>query len=120
MRPRFISAQRKHRIAEHMAMVVMAIQLSVVLALALVPGEPPRMQIGFLEGLWASARRPTFYPFVALLTAGPVLTVLALRWPGRHRAWLALAWCAFALVGMIVFGRRVAVMVDVVWWQLFP
>lgn len=116
---RIISVDRKRRMAEHMAMVVMAVQVSALMALMLVPGRPPILQVEFLEMLWASARRPTFYPLVALFTAGPLLTVIAVWQPGRHRAWLALAWCMFALVGIIAFGRRVAVMVDIVWWQVF-
>lgn len=113
-----IGPRRRRRIAEHMAMVVMALQVSLVLAMALVPGEPPRVQMNWLELLWSSARRPMFYLLLAALIGGPALTLLAVRQPGRHRAWLALAWCAFSLVLMILFARRVAVMLDVLWRQM--
>ena len=110
--------RRRQRMAEHAALVVIALQVSLVLALVLVPGEPPTTRMAWVELLWASARRPTFYPFVAVLTAGPALTLLAVREAGRHRAWLALAWCAFSLVLMLVFARRIAVMLDVLWRQM--
>lgn len=100
-----------------MAQVVIALQVSLVLALVLVPGDPPEVRLTWLELLWASARRPMFYPFVAVLIAGPVLTLLAVSQPGRHRAWLALGWCAFSLVIMLLFARRIAVMLEVLWRQ---
>ncbi len=99
-----------------MALVVLVLQVLVLVALALTPGEPPAMRMALLERLWAAARQPTFYPLIALLIGGPVLTLLALRMAGRHQAWLAMGWCGFAFVLMIAFGHRVAVMLDVLWW----
>ena len=103
--------------SEHLAWVVVALQVAVLLALALTPGEPPP-RVELFELLWAAARRPTFYPLVALLTAGPILTALALREPGRQRAWLATAWCAFTLIALVAFGPRLVVMIDVLWWYV--
>lgn len=111
-------AGRRRRFAGRLTAVVMALQVSLLAVLALVPGEPPRLQFTWLELLWAAGRRPTFYPLLAVFTAGPALTLLAVAVPGRHRAWLALSWCAFSLALMVLFGRRIAVMLDVLWWQV--
>jgi len=100
-----------------MAMVVMALQAAVLLTLLLTPTHPPA-RLTFFELLWASARRPTFYPLVALMLAGPVLTWLALLERGVHRRWLAVTWCAFLLAVVIGFGDRVAAMLRVMLWQV--
>lgn len=114
----WLSHARRRRIAEHAALVVIALQVSLLLALLLVPGDPPTVRLRWLDLLWAAGREPMFYPFVAVWTAGPALTFIALRRPGPHRLWLLTAWAAFVLVLILAFGRRVAVMMDVLWWQV--
>lgn len=77
--------------------------------------DPPRGQL--FELVWAWMHQPTFYPFVALLIGGPVLTVLAIRLKGPHRIWLVLSWIAFGLVAWFVFHDRLIVMVNVLRWK---
>lgn len=103
--------------AEHLALVVIALQAVLLLAFAATPTDPPP-RITLFELLWASARKPTFYPLVALILAGPPLTILALRKAGRHRWWLAISWVGFAALLIACFGQRVAVMLRVLWWQV--
>ena len=102
---------------EHVALVIIALQAVLLLALAATPADPPP-RITLFELLWASARKPTFYPLVALMLAGPPLTVIAMRKTGRHRWWLALSWMGFTAILIACFGQRVAVMLRVLWWQV--
>lgn len=77
--------------------------------------DPPRVRI--MNLIWAWMHQPTFYPFVALLIGGPVLTVIAIRIAGTHRIWLVVSWLAFCLVAWNVFQHRLLVMVDVLRWK---
>lgn len=96
--------------------VLLALQLAVLVAFWVTPGEPPgRSALGQL--LWAAARRPTFYPLAALLVAGPVLTAVAWRVRGRHRGWALAGWAVFLAVALPVFGHRLWVMLRVLWWR---
>ena len=103
--------------ANHMSLVVMALQGAVLLTLVLTPTElPPRITL--FELLWAAAREPEFYPLVALIGAGPVLTVMACQVRGGHRPWLAVTWGAFLVALLVGFGDRVALMLRILWWQV--
>ncbi len=118
MARRLVTAARKRAIAARLALVVLALQGAVLLALAMTPGDPPGgARLTLWQLLWASARKPTFYPLVGLLVAGPVLTVVAWRLRGPHRSWLVLGWGAFLAIAVPVYGFRLAVMLRVLWWQ---
>lgn len=114
--------RHKRAAAQRMALAVTALQLALLVALWATPGEPPRGSGGaggvtLWQLLWASARKPTFYPLVALLLAGPALSVVAWRIAGRHRLWLVTSWVAFAAIALPTFGDRLSVMLRVLWWQ---
>lgn len=116
MAKRLISLKRQRAIAARMTLGVVALQAAVLLAFAVTPGEPPAG--GTLwQLLWAASRRPTFYPLVALLLAGPPLTVLAWRIAGPHRRWLVAGWVVFLAVAVPLFGHRIWVMLRVLWWR---
>lgn len=78
--------------------------------------HPPR--IGLLELLWAWMHRPTFYPLVALLVGGPVLTIIAWRMRGRHHLPLLLSWLIFGVAAWYFFERRIDLMLRVLWHEL--
>ena len=99
-----------------MAWAVVLLQGAMLLTLAVTPAEPPP-RVTLFQLIWASARKPTFYPFVALLLAGPAFTLLAWQWRGRHRAVLMLGWLVFAGLTAHYFGERVMAMWRVIWWQ---
>ncbi len=104
------------RAANWMTWIVVLLQGAMLLTLAVTPAEaPPRTT--FFQLLWASARKPTFYPVGALLLGGPVFTLLAWQIRGRHRAVLIAAWFVFAGLTAHYFGERVMTMWHVVWWQ---
>ncbi|MEX1017711.1 MAG: hypothetical protein WD534_10180 [Phycisphaeraceae bacterium] len=116
-RRRWIGHARRRRAAEHLALVVLALQAALLVTLAVTPSRlPPRLTL--FELLWALPQRPTFYPFIAVLLAGPVLTVLACRVRGAHRVWLAVGWPVFVVVLLACFGNRVALMLRIIDWQL--
>lgn len=113
---RWITLSRQRRIAQRLALVVLALQGALLVALAVTPGDPPAS--GTLwQLLWAASRRPTFYPLVALLLAGPPLTWAAWRVRGVHRRWLAVGWGVFGIIAMTYFAGRLAVMLRVLWWR---
>lgn len=99
-----------------MTWTVVALQAALLLTLAVTPGDPPRAS-HLLQLIWAWMHKPTFYPLVALLCAGPPLSWLAWQTPGRHRAAIALAWALFLIVLATQFGERTAVMLRILWWQ---
>ncbi|MFA9477070.1 hypothetical protein ACERK3_02060 [Phycisphaerales bacterium AB-hyl4] len=112
----FIPLTRKRRVAEHMAMVVLALQATLLLTFQVTPSRlPPRLTL--LELLWALPQRPTFYPFIAVFLAGPPLTVLACRVPGKHRTWLIVGWIIFLSLLLTFFGDRVSLMLRILEWQ---
>lgn len=118
MARRILSLKRQRAIAERASLVVLALQGAVLLALAVTPGDPPGGQtLTLWQLLWAASRKPTFYPLVGLLLAGPVLTLVAWRITGRHRAWLVAGWLVFLAVAVPFFGQRLVVMLRVLWWQ---
>ncbi len=104
------------RAAHWMTWAVVLLQGAMLLTLAVTPAAaPPRGT--FFQLLWASARKPTFYPFVALLIGGPALTLLAWQMRGRDRAVLIASWFVFAGLTAHFFGERVMTMWRVVWWR---
>jgi hypothetical protein len=117
---RILGVRRQRMIAARLALAVLLLQGAVLLTWYVTPGEPPRGQtLTMWQLLWASSRKATFYPLVALLVAGPVLTVLACRVDGRHRLWLVCGWVGFALVATHAFSHRLEVMLRVLWWQFW-
>lgn len=112
----WIALARKRRVAEHMAMVVLALQAALLLTFQVTPSRlPPRLTL--LELLWALPQRPTFYPFLAVFLAGPVLTVFACRVRGGHRVWLLIGWGTFMVLLLAFFGDRVSLMLRILEWQ---
>jgi len=68
------------------------------------------------ELLWAWMHRATFYPLVALVLAGPCLTIAAWVCRGRHRLWLVCSWTVFTIIMMKFHYHRAAAMLRVLWW----
>ncbi len=99
--------------------LVVALQAALLLTLAATPADPPTGPHP-LQLLWAWMHKPTFYPLVALLGAGPPLSWLAWRTPGQHRAALLCVWAGFLLILLTTFGHRTAVMLRILWWQVYP
>jgi len=94
-----------------MAWAVVALQGALLLTLAVTPSDPPEGP-HLLRLIWAWMHRPTFYPLAALLIGGPVLTYLAWQTRGKHRRGLVLSWVIFLIVLTTCFGRRVWVMLQ--------
>lgn len=109
---RTLSPARARRIAARMTFCVVALQAAMLIALWLDPVDPPRAGT-LLQLWWASTRRPSFVLLLAVLTAGPALTLLA--WPvrGRHRIWLVVAWAVFLAVVAGWYAHRAAVMLRI-------
>jgi hypothetical protein len=97
---------------------VLLLQGAVVLTFAVTPAwwQPPPGD--WLALLWAWMRKPQFYPLVALLVAGPALSIAAALVPGWHRLVLTVAWAGFAAVMCVVWGDRVETMLWVLWWRV--
>ena len=81
--------------------------------------DPATQPIGLepFELLWAWMHQPSFYPLVALLVAGPPLTLLSLRIHGPHRLPLILAWLIFVTVMYLWFYDRVLLKLEILWKQ---
>ncbi len=98
--------------ATRLTWCVAAMQGAVLLSFALVPARmPPNLPL--MDLLWASSRRPQFYPLVALLIAGPVLSVLAWQVRGWHRLTLAICWTAFIFAVLTYHSDRIRLMLRV-------
>ena len=76
---------------------------------------PPKMR--FIELVWAWMHRPTFYPLMVLVIAGPILSAVAWCCPGRHRLRLVASWLGLAVVLFWFHHDRVTAMLRVLWWQ---
>lgn len=96
--------------------IVVGLQAALLLTLAATPTDPPSGS-HFWQLIWAWMHKPTFYPLVALICAGPPLTWLAWQTPGRHRAALVLAWAVFGFILFTAFAHRTLVMLRILWWQ---
>lgn len=115
-RYRLIKPQYKRTVAGWMTWGVVLLQTALLVTLAVAPRwNPPRGQ--FFEVVWAWMHKPSFYPFVALLIGGPVLTFLATQVKGLHRWWLVICWSAFFILLVNFFGERVMVMGRTLWWK---
>lgn len=112
----WISLRHRRHAAEKLALLVIALHLSLIAALLFTPGKPPA-PITLFELLWAAARKPMFYFLLLSLTAAPVLSCSAWRTSGRHRAWLMIGWLALTLTLLFVFPKHIAAMFRVLWWQ---
>lgn len=105
----------RQQICARLTLGVISLQGALLLTLWVTPTwTPPRVQ--FIELLWAWMHRPTFYPLVALIAAGPLMTLVAWTSPGRHRLWLVLSWLVFAVVLTQYYGDRSRVMLRTLWW----
>ena len=100
-----------------MVWTVIFLQAALLLTLAATPSDPPHGP-HFLQLIWAWMHKPTFYPLTALLIAGPILSSLAWRTPGKHRTLLVLAWAVCLAVLLSAFGERTLVMLRILWWQV--
>lgn len=95
--------------ATRLAWAVVALQGALLLTLTVTePADPPKGTV--LELFWASTQRAVFYPLVALLIGGPVLTIMAWQAKGRHRSLLMIAWPLFFAVLLYFFEARFRVM----------
>lgn len=101
-----------------MTWTVIALQAALILTFAVTPSDPPHGP-HLLQLIWAAMHKPTFYPLAALLFAGPPLTYLAVRTPGRHRIALTLAWAACITLLLTTSHHRIAVMLRILWEQTF-
>lgn len=95
---------------------VIALQAALLLTLAVTPSDPPNGP-HIRQLIWAWMHKPTFYPLIALLIGGPILTALAWRTPGKHRPALLLTWVLFLFVLISAFGERTLVMLRILWWH---
>ena len=116
--PRFRSPRRQRQLAQRMTALVAALHGALLLTLAL-DEDPLPWEVGLFELLWAAAHRPMFYPLVAVLIAGPVLTALAWRVPGRHRHYLLGIWGVSVLLLGTVFAERIRLMLEILHWRFF-
>ena len=113
---KFIRPRRKRQVAGWLAWGVAALQGALLITLAVTPQwNPPAAK--FFEIIWAWMHKPSFYPFVALLVLGPILTFLACQVKGLHRWWLAVCWSAFFVIIINLFGDRVLLMGRMLWWR---
>lgn len=102
--------------AMKLAWMVAAMQGAVLLTFTLLPAKaPPRLPM--MELIWAASRKPDFYPLVLLLTAGPILTVLAWQVRGIHRTLLFIFWTAFITAIFTFHLERVRIMLRVLAWE---
>jgi hypothetical protein len=109
--------KRRRQLAGVMTWAVAALQGAVLLTFAVDPSDPPQAQ-GLFQLLWAAAHRPSFYPLVGLLVAGPVLTGLAWCVRGPHRPWLIASWAAFLPLAILWHAHRLNVMLRILWQQM--
>lgn len=102
------------RLASRLTTLVIALQGALLLTLWVTPTwTPPQMRL--LELLWAWMHRPTFYPLVALIIGGPLLTGVAWCWPGRHRLWLIVGWLGLIILLTQFHRERILAMLRVLW-----
>jgi hypothetical protein len=113
---RLMSPKQRGQLARGMTWVVVLLHGAMLLTLAVTPTDPPP-RCRLFELIWAWMHKPTFYPFAALLLAGPPCTIIAASLRGWHRLWLALSWAVFAAAVIALHGGRVEAMVRILWWQ---
>jgi len=77
---------------------------------------PPRIRLA--ELLWASMREPVFYPLVALISAGPALTILAITIKGWHRLGVVASWIGFLTVIHLYYQNRMITMLRSLYWAM--
>ena len=116
-RRRLLSSRRKRRVALRLTLAVVALHAGLLLMLAVMPTDPPR-QGTWLQLLWATEYRPSFYVLSVVLIGAPVLTVAALPIRGRHRAWLAVSWGAVVILAGAYYAHRLGVMTRILWNQV--
>jgi hypothetical protein len=109
--------KRQRQLAQRLTCTVAALHAALVLTLAL-DDDPLPLRVGVFELLWAAAHEAMFYPLVAVLVAGPVLSWLAWRVPGRHRYYLLGSWAALVVVLAVGFPERIALMLEVLHWRV--
>lgn len=104
------------RLGRYLATCVVGLQLVCIGAFMADPAPMP-LDLTFFQLLWAWMHKPSFYPFVALLLAGPPLTFLSMRIRGPHRPGLVLAWIVFLIVIYAFYYDRVMLKLKILWWQ---
>jgi len=112
------SRKRRRLLAQRLTAAVAALHGALMLTIAL-DEDPLPIRLGLFELLWAAGHKPMFYPLIAVLTAGPVLTILAWQVPGRHRHYLLGIWGGAILVLGTVYHERMSLMLEILHWQLF-
>ncbi len=115
-RGKLIKPRHKRWFAAKCTIAITLLQGAMLLTWWVAPTwHPPRAHL--LQLIWAWMHQPTFYPFVALLIGGPVLTILAVRIKGKHRLGLAICWGTFSLIAWFAFEDHLMAMVDVLRWK---
>ena len=106
----------KRRTARYLTAGVFGLQLFFILTMIFDPaGEP--IALPPFELLWAWMHQPSFYPFVAVLTFGPVLTIVAWRMRGPHRLLLIFSWLVVLVIVYVYFYERILLKMKILWWQ---
>lgn len=84
------------------------------------PGGAP-LKGGLLEAMWLQRRPGLVMAFLALLAAGPVLSLVLWRLAGWRR-WIMIAmWIAFAVLLDAVAAEKVGSISRVLWlWKVQP
>jgi len=97
-------------------LAVVLLQGTVAWTLRLI--DPPPAYLNLARDLWAREHEPAFWPVVALLLAGPILTAFALwrgRWPTRLATlalWPGWLWLLHRLDELTTLRTMLAVL-----WQ---
>lgn len=113
---RWISRKRQRLLAHRLTILVATLHGILLTTLAFAPDDLP-IRIHVFELLWAAPRRPLFYPLIALLFIGPVLTLIAWQVRGHHRFYLLGAWAGSLLLLMTTFAERLGLMLEILWWR---
>ena len=119
-----MSTRRRHpiglghprRLGRYLAVMVVGLQLVVIGTFFADPASDP-IDLPLFQLLWAWMHKPSFYPLVALLIAGPLLTLICLRIRGPHRPALLLAWVVFGGVVYWLFWDRTLLKLEILWMQ---
>jgi len=109
----------RQKLAIYLTWTVVLLQAAVLLTFYVKRGEEPPNAIilkELHERAWARNNIEMFYPLIAVLIAGPILTSLAWVIAGWHRIVLAASWIGFIIMTLSFFGRMVLVMLRILSW----
>lgn len=119
-RRRSIHKRIAQSLAPKLAWGVAGMQAAVLLAFHVDRTDPPPEVFDWLfQAVWAWMHEPSFYPLAGLIVAGIPMTLIVFQIQGPGRFWLALSWAVFVPLLMHWHGRRVWVMLKVLWEYKF-